>query len=257
MSQAHVSALPDGDEADDGLNNWVVDVEGLVKKPREGHPLDPTEFIDPGTQKLMLFDPMTGKTDSSKLAGPNQIGTGDCDIQDAINKAGRQHVLKNYNPKCSAMGCFCKKGDFTVVAAAEKTKLSAFWSGRFVSRWKLSIPEGSKSAEVTGEVKVLCHYFEEGNVQLRSSKKIETPVKIDFTDPADLAAKLFKLVDETERGVHSELDQLFQDMASTTFKDIRRALPVNGRKFQWGNIQAYELATARNRVATLMSEKKG
>jgi len=254
-SQNSVVPMPEGDVVDDGPNNWVVDSAGFIKGPRAGHPLDPTEFIDPSTGKLMIFDPITGTTDSTKLAGPAQIGTGDCDIQDALTAEGKAHVMKHFNHKCAAVGCFAKPELFTVVIAAEKKKLSAFWSGRFVSKWTLKIPDGGSSADVTGSVKVLCHYFEEGNVQLRSAKMVEDPIKIDFSSPEDLAKKFYKTVGGIATDVHQELDQLFQDMAGTTFKDIRRALPINGRKFQWDNIKAYELATARNRVASMMSDK--
>jgi hypothetical protein len=44
-----------------------------------------------------------------------------------------------------------------------KDNLSNFWSGRWCSTWDCAI--SGSSADVSGSIKLLVHYFENGNVQ--------------------------------------------------------------------------------------------
>ena len=53
---------------------------------------------------------------------------------------------------------------------------SFFRNGRWRSVWTVQLEHGS--AEVTGLLKVQVHYYEDGNVQLVSSKEIKEGISI-------------------------------------------------------------------------------
>ena len=66
-----------------------------------------------------------------------------------------------------------------------------FWNGRWRSQWTLEA-----SGSVAGKLWVHVHYYEDGNVQLQSTKDVEGNVAI--TDPDATAKKFFKLILDAE-----------------------------------------------------------
>jgi hypothetical protein len=50
--------------------------------------------------------------------------------------------------------------------------LKNFWSGKWASTWSLSTSEEVDNATLSGEVKIHVHYFEDGNLQMQTQKKV-------------------------------------------------------------------------------------
>ena len=53
-----------------------------------------------------------------------------------------------------------------------------FRNGRWRSQWAVQLAASGEVAEVTGLLKVQVHYYEEGNVQLVSSKEVKESLNI-------------------------------------------------------------------------------
>jgi hypothetical protein len=51
-------------------------------------------------------------------------------------------------------------------------------NGRWRSKWSLAFNKGQTECELTGLVKAQVHYFEDGNVQLVSSKDITETIQL-------------------------------------------------------------------------------
>ena len=51
-------------------------------------------------------------------------------------------------------------------------------NGRWRSKWSLALVKGQAECELTGLIKAQVHYFEDGNVQLVSSKDISETIQI-------------------------------------------------------------------------------
>ena len=128
------------------------------------------------------------------------------------------------------------QGDsLVVVLSASKARLSAFWSGRWVARYTVS-SISSGTAQLAGHLDVLTHYYEAGNVQLKSSKDWAA-VTVDGSSDADLAKSIVTSIAAWEAQYETALQELFETMGSTTLKDLRRALPISGSKMNWNLTQ--------------------
>ncbi|KHN86008.1 F-actin-capping protein subunit alpha [Toxocara canis] len=116
-----------------------------------------------------------------------------------------------------------------------------FWNGRWRSQWTIPVG-GNKSGqqELKGLLKVQVHYYEDGNVQLVSTKEITAKVNVS-ADCTQTSKDVFKVIWEEESKYEDAVQDNYQQMSSTTFKALRRQLPVTGVKFDWNNSHAYRI----------------
>jgi hypothetical protein len=142
-----------------------------------------------------------------------------------------------------------------VVTSVAVTNLKNFWAGSLRGRYVVTFPEGGEGggggggggaaaggASVSGSLRIVTHYFEGGNVQMRDGKEVKG-ARIAFDSPASFAAALVKLVAGAEDGVLAGLDGTYEALSGAALKEVRRALPVSGSKFSW-NIAGHRMVRA-------------
>lgn len=62
-------------------------------------------------------------------------------------------------------------------------------------------------------------------------------------DPSATAANAMKAIIKAEQSFHSALDTSYTTMGDTTFKALRRALPITRMKIDWNKIRTYKIAS--------------
>jgi capping protein (actin filament) muscle Z-line, alpha len=114
-----------------------------------------------------------------------------------------------------------------------------FWGGRWRSVWTIKFKAGGGNADVKGNLRIQVHYYEEGNVQLNTNT--EKSKQVPVTDAASFAQAVFKTIAAVENDFHASLDKSYGTMGNTTFKALRRALPITRKKIEWDKITQYKI----------------
>lgn len=206
----------------DGKDQVIVSRHGLV---------DGGRFLDPRTKRTFKYDHL--KKEASDVR-PTSIDER-AEAYRAALEASLTSYAKDHYPNGvvtvygSAVG-----GGVKLIACIEDHKYNPnnFWNGRWRSEWSATI--SGSSTEVKGSIKVQVHYYEDGNVQLVTSKDFTDTLKIE--GEAGTASNFVKLIHRSEDDYQSALNDNYKTMSQTTFKALRRQLPVTRTKIDWDKI---------------------
>jgi len=130
-------------------------------------------------------------------------------------------------------------GRVTVCISARNAKLSSYWTGGLRSMYQFDVSKPGQ-ADVTASIKMNVHYFEDGNVQLHTD--INKTAKVQISDPASTAKSVVLAIDKFESEFHTNLEELYVNMHTNTFKAMRRFLPISGVPMNW-NTSVHSLAS--------------
>lgn len=156
----------------------------------------------------------------------------------AVHAAVRAYVDSQYDRARAASAVFAAPdGSLSIVISGSATNLRNFWSGSWRSVWSVPVPSGGASVQLTGDVKIVVHYFEDGNVQLHQKKAVSTPVAAAAATPAAFATAVAAALSAAEKKLQDALEEMYSNMSEESFKDMRRILPVSKVKFEWTGAQ--------------------
>jgi F-actin-capping protein subunit alpha len=200
-------------------------------------------FLDPQTGRVLTFDHVaqrfTGETDQKQVLSDSMEST-----RTSVEKAVTEYLdaaYKSGKASCAVYGT--DDGKINVCVSAVNAKLRAYWTGNWVSKYTVDVSNPGKS-DISCDVRVNVHYFEDGNVQLRTDMKDEISVQVGSAE--ETAKSIVSAIDKFESKFQTELEEIYVNMHATTFKGMRRFLPVTGQPMNW-NPAAHNVATEMGR----------
>lgn len=78
---------------------------------------------------------------------------------------------------------------------------------------------------ITGVMRIQVHYYEDGNVQLQSSKDVSGAVPAT-SDPEAIARAVVDLMETQENDYQTALNENYNVMSDTTFKVARKIMAI-------------------------------
>lgn len=131
--------------------------------------------------------------------------------------------------------------ELTVVITNSNFSPKNFRGGCWQSVWRVLINDESHSASLNGSINVNAHYFEEGNVQLQSSCKVDDTVVLQ--EGKDAGTAIVYVIEQLESVFLLNLEEQYSNLSDRTFKELRRKLPVTRTLFAWD--KALQLSLTR------------
>lgn len=191
--------------------------------------IDPTHYFDSKSGSVFALDHLSLKA-TEDTSTPNNLDQSHeeerLSLQDALDK----YMANRYLPENCAAGAFSQDNKLVLSIAGERPNLRNFWSGKWLSNWAVQLSPGE--ATLTGSIKVHAHYFEDGNVQLQTTKDIPQVV-FPYTEPSELASQVVSHIDSVETDLQKGFEEMYGNMNEETFRAMRRIMPVKRTKMEW------------------------
>jgi len=192
------------------------------------------EYLDPKGNQVISYDHIKQVvTGSRPISG--ELESSVEPLRQAFERAAFEYINQHYPHGTATV--YGKNGQIVVAVSSARFNPANYWNGRWRAVWTFT--PGSAKATVT--FRVMVHYYEDGNVQLNT----ETNQEVTFSEGSpDVTAKnAFTAIAKTEQTYQQSLDTSYQTMGETTFKALRRALPITRTKIDWNKIKNYKVGS--------------
>jgi len=204
--------------------------------------ISPTEYLDPQGGVVFTYDHVQ-QTVTGTRAISGELDSTIEPFRKAVETATLNYVDEHYQNGTGAVYSAREGGENKVIICLSSCIFNHvnFWNGRWRSVWNVAFKPGGQ-AKLEGSVQLLVHFFEDGNVQLlgkfKKSSQINAP-----TDAKAFSEALLKHICKLEQDYQTALDHSYNTMGETTFKALRRVLPVTKEKVKWEKIRNYKLGS--------------
>jgi len=189
------------------------------------------EYVDPRGNQVIVYDHIRQEV-TGKRALSDELDSSIESLRKAFEKAAFEYVEQHFPHGATTI--YGKDGQVIICISSARFNSHNFWNGRWRSVWTFS------NGELTGHYKIVVHYYEDGNVQLNTDHTVKIPVS-ESGNPDAIAAAALKAIAKAEQGYQQALDTSYQTMGDTTYKALRRALPITKTKIDWNKIKNYKI----------------
>jgi len=214
------------------------DSEGNAVLPAAVGKRDENNFVDPATGRVVTFNHNlnTFTASGETVSMPENVKK----YRDAVDAEMGKYIATHFNSgKCATATFGSDDGTLTICVSSQNTKLSAYWTGGWKSYYTLDV-SSTGSKKLAGNIKVVVHYFEDGNVQLHTDMEQSQDVSVGDAEATGKAVA--KAISNMESSFQSNLEEMYVNMHRSTFKSMRRFLPLNGQPMNW-NPAAHSIQT--------------
>jgi len=204
-------------------------------------------FHDPNSQKSFKYDHLKKTTSEVK-----DHSVEDPPLRKALDEKVREMVSKQYGASGSCgvfyKGCPEEHPTYVVCIENHKFQPANMWNGRWRSEYTVTV-QGSE-AVVEGVIKVQIHYFEDGNIQLVSKRDVRAQyISHGLSNNGDsnaegmeaLAKNVTQKILSVENEYQKAVTENYGTMSDTTFKALRRQLPITRSLISWEKILGYKI----------------
>lgn len=145
-------------------------------------------------------------------------------VEESLRKTGRFQV-------CISKGsAYHDEESIMITIIGELFKIQSMRNGQWRSIWTCKRSATDQPWSVLGEVDAKVHYYEEGNVQLKASKKVSFTIPVEIEDPSrHLVSGIRKIEDE----IQVALNLAYARLGESVLKRLRRQLPITRAKIDW------------------------
>ncbi|CAM6083538.1 unnamed protein product [Calypogeia fissa] len=223
--------------------------------------LDESRYLDPRTSQVATVDHVKQICKSVRAASDDELPSVYVEEYRSSVDAELLKYVEDAYPRGSC-SVYCTRGkDFqeghgniqlTVVISNSSFSPKNYRGGRWRSVWKIDIYPVNDTVEMRGKINVDAHYFEEGNVQLNT--EFECTDSTIFQDPKETGVSIVAAIRHHESEYLSSLDDKYANLSDTTFKDLRRKLPVTRTQFAWD--KALQLSLNREAARQLSAGRR-
>ncbi|XP_076337862.1 F-actin-capping protein subunit alpha-like isoform X4 [Tachypleus tridentatus] len=134
-------------------------------------------FLDPRSQQSFKYDHLKKEPTQFQPHETEQIAES---WRSVLEDAWTRYTEDHYrHGNCSVFG-HEQDGNISLTACIEDHNFQPknYWNGRWRSVWTVTFPPVPGTVELRGLVKVQVHYYEDGNVQLVTSKEIKESLSV-------------------------------------------------------------------------------